>query len=59
MIVHCIYIYHYVHVHVYTAFLRIEAGVSISFVGFLTRPLNEVGLYSGEASNRLEHDVCR
>ena len=34
-----------------TVFPRIEAGVSISFVGFLTRPLNEAGLYSGEASN--------
>ena len=33
-----------------TVFPRIEAGVSISFVGFLTRPLNEAGLYSGEAS---------
>ena len=34
-----------------TVFPRIEAGVSISFVGFLTRPLNEAGLYSREASN--------
>ena len=32
-----------------TVFPRIEAGVSISFVGFLTRPLNEAGLYSEEA----------
>ena len=34
-----------------TVFPRIVAGVSISFVGFLTRPLNEAGLYSREASN--------
>ena len=35
----------------YTVFPRIQAGVSISFVGFFTRPLNEAGLYSREASN--------
>ena len=40
--------------HVCTVFPRIEAGVSISFVRFLTRPLNEAGLYSGEASNTVE-----
>ena len=43
--------YMYTTVHVYTVFPRIEAGVSISFVGFLTRHLNEAGLYSREASN--------
>ena len=32
----------------HTVFPRIEAGVSISFVGFLTRPLNEAGpLFEG------------
>ena len=41
----------YIHVYTCTVFPRIEAGVSISFLGFLTRPLNEAGLYSREASN--------
>ena len=41
----CIYMYLYKH----TIFPRIEAGVSTSFVGFFTWPLNKVSLYSGEA----------
>ena len=40
-----------------TVFPRIEAGISISFVGFLTRPLFRGGLYSRKYGTCITHSA--
>ena len=58
MFVMYIHVYMYVHVHVYFVFIRIEARASISFVTFLTWPLNGASLYSGPGLYLYNAYVC-